>query len=463
LLFNSYAFLCVFLPATLAGFFLLRRQGWRVAFLVVASYVFYAYEQWWFPALMIGSTAVSFTTGRMLGAKRNRENRQLVLGTGIVGVLSLLVYFKYAQFAAGQASSFVSVVTGRGLPSLEAFTSGIVLPVGISFYTFEAISYMVDVYRGDVEVERNPLRYAFFISFFPHLIAGPIVRYGKLGPQLRRLYRFDPDLFLSGLVLFSLGLIKKVVIADQIASRTDLLLAQPGSLGLATSWAAMIGYAFQIYFDFAGYTDMALGLARMFGIELPWNFDRPYRARSPQEFWRRWHVTLSSWLRDYLYIPLGGNRKGPARRDANLLATMGLGGLWHGASFSFVVWGLWHGLLLAGHRHGQRLGWRVPAALAIPLTFVLVTVGWVFFRMRSAGPIGDVLSAMAGLKGIGAAPAAGLLALLALAGALMWGVPEEWSWDVRRFGLVRLVPIALATTLALVLLNHTQRFIYFKF
>jgi alginate O-acetyltransferase complex protein AlgI len=462
-LFNSYVFLGAFLPVVLVAFFLLPRQGWRVALLVVASYVFYAYSQWWFPALMIGSTLISFVTGLLLGRERHPRRRKLVLGTGIAGALSLLVYFKYAQFVTDNSLSFITTITGRGLPSLEAFTANIVLPVGISFFTFEAISYMVDVYRGDVEIERNPLRYAFFISFFPHLIAGPIVRYGKLGPQLRRFYRFDPELMLSGLVLFSLGLVKKVVIADQIAVRTDRLLAHPADLGLLTSWAAMTGYAFQIYFDFAGYTDMALGLARMFGIELPWNFDRPYRARSPQEFWRRWHVTLSTWLRDYLYIPLGGNRKGAARRDANLLTTMGLGGLWHGASLSFVAWGLWHGALLTGHRHAQRLGIRLHSAVAIPLTFVLVTIGWVFFRMRSPRPIADVLQAMAGLGGVGAAPAGGLVALLALSAVLMWGVPEEWRWNVPRFGITRLVPIALATTVALVLLNQTQRFIYFKF
>jgi alginate O-acetyltransferase complex protein AlgI len=462
-LFNSYVFLVVFLPAALAGFFLLPRQSLRIAFLVIASYVFYAYAQWWFPALMIGSTAISFTTGRLLEGDRNRSRRKLVLGIGVAGALTLLLYFKYTQFAAGELSSFVILITGRGLLSLKAFTAGILLPVGISFFTFEAISYMVDVYRGDVEVERNPLRYAFFISFFPHLIAGPIVRYGKLGPQLRRFYRFDPDLMLSGLVLFSLGLVKKVVLADEIALRTDALLAHPGQLGAAGSWAAMTGYAFQIYFDFSGYTDMALGLARMVGIELPWNFDRPYRAASPREFWRRWHVTLSTWLRDYLYIPLGGNRKGPVRRDANLFTTMGLGGLWHGASFSFVIWGLWHGAILVGHHHLERAPIRIPRVVGVALTFVLVTIGWVFFRMRSVGPIGDVLGAMAGLNGLGAAPPGWLLLLLAVSATLMWGVKEEWRWDVRRFGIPRLVPIALATALAVILLNHTQRFIYFQF
>ncbi len=463
MLFNSYAFLGVFLPVVLAGFHVLPHQAWRLAFIVAASYVFYAYDALWFPALMAASTTISFVAGRLLVLERDPRRRKLILAVGIAGTLALLAYFKYAQFVAGNASSFVTTITGRGLPSLKGFTEGIALPVGISFYTFEAISYLVDVHRGDIEAERNPLKYAFFISFFPHLIAGPIVRYGKLEPQLRRFHRFDPDLFVSGLLLFSLGLAKKVLIADQIAAKTDPLLALPGQLGLLGSWGAMLGYAFQIYFDFSGYSDMALGLARMLGITLPWNFDRPYRARSPREFWRRWHVTLSSWLRDYLYIPLGGNRKGSARRDANLLATMALGGLWHGASFSFLVWGLWHGALLAGQRHAAKLGVRLPAAVATACTFVLVTVGWVFFRMRSAGSIRDVLEGMAGVHGIGALPSTTLVGLIALASVLMWGVAEEWRWRLGAWTVPRVVLVGALAGLAIVFLNSTQRFIYFRF
>jgi D-alanyl-lipoteichoic acid acyltransferase DltB (MBOAT superfamily) len=462
-LFNSYAFLGIFLPAVLGGYYILRRQAWRLVFVVVASYVFYAYDALWFPALMAGSTAISFVGGRAVAAERDPRRRKLILALGVAGTLSLLLYFKYAQFVAGNASSFVSTITGRGFPSLEAFTEGIALPVGISFYTFEAISYMVDVHRGDVEVERNPLRYAFFISFFPHLIAGPIVRYGKLEPQLRRFYRFDQDLFVSGLLLFSLGLAKKVLVADQIAAKTDPLLGSPAQLGLLGSWGAMLGYAFQIYFDFSGYSDMALGLARMLGIELPWNFDRPYRARSPREFWRRWHVTLSSWLRDYLYVPLGGNRKGGRRRDANLLATMGLGGLWHGASFSFLFWGLWHGGLLVGHRHASRLGLRVPAVLATAATFLLVTIGWVFFRMRTPSAIRDVLLGMAGLHGVGSLPSSTLLGLLLVAAILLWGVPEEWRWRLGAWTVPRVVAVGALAAAAVVFIDSTQRFIYFKF
>jgi D-alanyl-lipoteichoic acid acyltransferase DltB (MBOAT superfamily) len=461
-LFNSYPFLGVFLPIVLAGFFALRWQVARLVWIVVASYVFYGYAKAWFPALMAGSTVISFTMGLALARVTDPRRRRAVLATGIVGALGLLVYFKYAQFAAGNASSFLSVVTGRGLPSLKAFTEGIALPVGISFYTFEAISYMVDVFRGDTEVERNPLRYAFFISFFPHLIAGPIVRYRKLEPQLHRFYRLDPELLLSGLLLFSLGLAKKVLVADQLGRRIDPLLAHPGSMGVWQGWAAALGYAFQIYFDFAGYCDMALGLARMVGIELPWNFDRPYRAHNPREFWRRWNVTLSSWLRDYLYIPLGGNRHGELRRDGNLLATMGIGGLWHGASFTFLAWGLWHGMLLVGHRRLSRLGLRVPGPVAVALTFFLVMIATIFFRMKDAHGIAEVLLSMAGAHGIGSLPH-DLVPFLLLAGGLTFLVPEEWRWSFQRFGVWRIAAVGLVAGLAVVLVNETQRFIYFKF
>ena len=462
MLFNSYAFLFAFLPGTLLVFYLLRRQQLRLAFLVVASYVFYAVDAWWFPFLMLASTGISFAGGLAIERASTQRARKLSLAAGVTGVLSILVFFKYAQFLAGEASSVVSVITARGLPSLEDWTSSIVLPIGISFFTFEAISYMADVYRRDLEAERSPLHYLLFISFFPHLIAGPIVRYSKLRPQLDRFATLEYERILGGLLLISLGLVKKVVIADGLAGQADPLLASPGEIGMATAWAAMLAYSFQIYFDFAGYCDMALGLAALFGIVLPWNFDRPYRATSPREFWRRWHVTLSSWLRDYLYFPLGGNRKGERRRDANLLATMGLGGLWHGASLNFVVWGLYHGLLLVAQHRLGRFAVRVPVVVATGLTFLLVTVGWVFFRMEGAADALDVFAAMAGLRGLGSVPRE-VVPYLVVAGVLMWGVREEWRWNLPRLRAWHLGPIGAATAVALVLVNGTERFIYFKF
>jgi D-alanyl-lipoteichoic acid acyltransferase DltB (MBOAT superfamily) len=410
----------------------------------------------------VGSTTISYTGGLLVARTPPGRRRKVYLGLGIAGALSLLAYFKYAEFLASHTSALLATITSTGLPSLKELAHGILLPAGISFYTFESVSYMVDVYRGTIPPERNPLRYAFFISFFPHLIAGPIVRYGQLRPQLERLYRFDPELARAGLLLFSIGLAKKVLLADRIAFRINPLLVDPSQLGLIESWAVMLGYGFQIYFDFSAYTDMALGLARMLGIELPWNFDRPYRAADPREFWRRWHVTLSSWLRDYLYIPLGGNRKGELRRDANLFATMGLGGLWHGASLNFVVWGLWHGLLLSGQRRLQRVPFRPPPGAAVVLTFLLVTVGWVFFRLRAGGDILSMLAALGGLHGAGES-VPGLVPFLLVSGILVWGRPEEWRLELREWGRARVVALGVLTAVAIVFVNDTQKFIYFQF
>jgi alginate O-acetyltransferase complex protein AlgI len=461
-LFNSFPFLYLFLPAVAVGYYAVPRHRLRLLLLVLASYYFYAYADWWFPALMAGSTAISFTGGRLLESPRLAERRKLVLGLGIAGVLALLGYYKYTSFVGGYALSFVHVITQRSFPGLHAFVNSIALPIGISFYTFEGISYMVDVYRGKLRAERDLLRYSFFISFFPHLIAGPIVRYGILQPQLMRKHRFDPDLARSGLMLFTLGLAKKVLLADALANWVDHYLATPDSIGLANAWASAIGFGFQIYFDFSAYSDMALGLARIFGIELPWNFDRPYRSASPTEFWRRWHVTLSSWLRDYLYIPLGGNRKGERRRDVNLLVTMGLGGLWHGASLNFVAWGLYHGGLLLGTHHAQRRGLRLQRVFAVAATFFLVVVGWVLFRMHSAADIGGVYAGMLGLHGFGGVPGHLVLYLLVSA-AIVWGLPEEWRWPVATWGAVRVAAVAVLFVVSAASVYTSHPFIYFRF
>jgi len=462
MLFNSYAFLFGFLPLTLAVFFALRWQTARIAFVVAASFVFYGWTVHWFPLLMTGSMAASFGSGLVIARMQTERARKGALAVGVTATVSLLLYFKYADFPVASSLQGLGDLGGFSVASIRDFTRHIVLPIGISFYTFEGISYLVDVYRGQIEAERNLLRYAYFISFFPHLIAGPIIRYAKLGPQLRTFYRFDPDLFASGALLFSFGLAKKVLIADNIATWTDLYLAAPGQLGLLSGWGAMLGYAFQIYFDFSGYCDMALGVARMLGIELPWNFNRPYRAASPAEFWRRWNVTLSGWLRDYLYIPLGGNRLGTARRDANLMITMSIGGLWHGAAVNFGLWGVYQGMLLVVYRHMQSLPIRLPRPVAVAITFVLVVIGWVFFRMHGATAIGDVLSSMLGLNGLGAVSGS-LVAWIVLAGALMWGTPEEWTLPLGTWRWPRFAAVGVLAGTALIWLDQSRPFIYFRF
>ena len=458
MLFNSFAFLFVFLPVVVVAYFAVPRHRARLVLIVVASYVFYAYAKWWFALLMAASTVIGFVGGRVL--ERNRS--KAVLALTIASLLALLGAFKYAAFVGGNLTSFVGVITAQGFPGFHSFLNGIVLPIGISFYTFEGISYAVDVYRGDLPAERDPLRYAFFISFFPHLIAGPIVRYGILRPQLLRKQPFDADRVRAGLLLFALGLAKKTLVADSFATWVNRYLDDPSSLHAFEAWAAIVGFGFQIYFDFSGYSDMALGLARIFGIELPWNFDRPYRAASPIEFWRRWHVTLSRWLRDYLYIPLGGNRKGERRRDANLLATMGLGGLWHGASLNFVAWGFYQGAMLLTNHHVRKRAWRIPPALAVAITFVVVMFGWVFFRLHSASAIGHAVAAMFLLHGLGQIPGH-LVLLIVLATAYTMVVPEEWTWDVRGFGLARVVAVAAVLAVAVASIYTSHPFIYFRF
>ena len=458
MLFNSFVFIFVFLPLVVVAYFAVPSRQARLIVLVAASYAFYAYAKWWFALLMAASTVVGFVGGRVIGRTRSR----VALGITVAALLSLLGAFKYAAFVGGNLTSFVGVITSHGFPGLHGFLNGIVLPIGISFYTFEGISYLVDVHRGKLEVERDPLRYLTFISFFPHLIAGPIVRYGILQPQLRRRHDFDVDRVRAGLLLFALGLAKKTLVADSFASWVNRYLDDPGSLHAFEAWAAVVGFGFQIYFDFSAYSDMALGLARIFGIDLPWNFNRPYRSASPIEFWRRWHVTLSTWLRDYLYIPLGGNRKGERRRDANLAATMGLGGLWHGASLNFVVWGLYQGLLLLVTHHLRRHGWRLPAAAAVAVTFVVVMFGWVFFRLHSAAAIGDTVSAMFLWNGLGQVPGH-LLLLVAAATAYTALVPEEWTWDVGRFGLFRVATVGAVLAVAVASIYTSHPFIYFRF
>ncbi len=462
MLFNSYAFLFVFLPLALLAYYAVPAHRLRLLIVIATSYFFYAYAKWWFPALMAGSTLVGFAGGRLLERTSAPRRRKLVLAVTVALLLALLGAFKYAAFAGGNLTSFVGVITARGFPAVHAFLNGIVLPIGISFYTFEGISYAVDVFRGTLPAERSLLRYAFFISFFPHLIAGPIVRYGMLRPQLERKHAFDVDGLRAGLLLFALGLAKKTIVADGFAIWVNRYLDHPSSLHAFEAWAAIVGFGFQIYFDFSAYSDMALGLARMFGIELPWNFNRPYRAGSPIEFWRRWHVTLSTWLRDYLYIPLGGNRKGERRRDVNLMTTMGLGGLWHGASFNFVVWGLYQGILLLATHRLRKLRFRFPGPAAVALTFVAVMFGWVFFRLHSAASIADVLGGMAMTRGVGQVP--GHLILMIVAACAYTAVaPEEWTWKVGRFGFLRVATVGVVFAVAIASIYSSHPFIYFRF
>jgi alginate O-acetyltransferase complex protein AlgI len=405
MLFNSHIFIFAFLPLVLLGYYALTRAaGARagIVFLVLASIFFYG---WWNPIyvpLLVGLMLGNFALGSWLGALQERPRAaKALLTVGITVNLAVLCYYKYTNFLIDNL---------RQLTGWEVPIASVVLPLGISFFIFQKIAYLVDSYRGETR-GYGVVDYCLFVSFFPQLIAGPIVHHKDVVPQFRASDgRLRADDLVAGITLFSIGLFKKVVLADNIsvfANQAFNFIHSGQDAGFFTAWGGALAYTLQLYFDFSGYCDMAIGLARLFGIKLPMNFDSPYQAHSIIEFWRRWHITLSRFLRDYLYIGLGGNRKGPVRRHVNLMLTMLLGGLWHGAGWTFVFWGFLHGAyLIINHawRHATAdVRWlKTPifAAASWAVTLLAVVVGWVFFRAASFGDAASMLAGMCGLNGI---------------------------------------------------------------
>ena len=433
MLFNSYEFIFLFLPITFIVFFAIARHGREtaIAWLVIASLFFYG---WWNPAyliLILLSMVVNFGFGKFLSKahKHNQINRaKFGLTMGVLLNLSVLGYFKYANFFIDN----LNVITGTNID-----LGLIVLPLAISFFTFQQIAYLVDAYKG-ITQEYRFTHYALFVTFFPQLIAGPIVHHKEMLPQFMQQNTLKPrlDNAAIGLSIFFIGLFKKTVLADGVANYSNPVFdaaASGETLTFFTAWGGALAYTMQLYFDFSGYTDMAIGSARLFGIRLPLNFHSPYKATSIVEFWRRWHITLSRFLRDYLYIPLGGSHRGKARRYFNLMATMLLGGLWHGAGWTFVAWGGLHGFYLianhAWHRVRQMLGRsdatssRIGKLTAWLITFVAVVVGWVFFRATDFHSAVAILEGMLGLNGV-ALPNA-ILARLGGVGVWLQGLGVE--------------------------------------
>jgi len=388
MLFNSYAFLFLFLPLALLVFYGLRRRGWlgaSVASLTLASIAFYTYWRPQDTIVLLGSVLFNFAVARAL-VQQSAGRSRLLLALGIAGNLGALCYFKYFNFMAANLAA-----TG----DIAVFARSIVMPIGISFFTFTQIAYLVDCHRSRSS-ERNLVNYALFVTIFPHLIAGPIIHHAQMRPQFVDLARkaIDPELIKMGILVFVIGLAKKVLFADNLVLGADAVFnaADHGdSLGTAAAWIGVVSYTLQIYFDFSGYSDMAIGLALLFGLRLPVNFNSPYKSRSIIEFWQRWHITLSAWLRDYLYIPLGGNRHGESARLRNIFVTMLLGGLWHGAGWTFVIWGALHGAyivvnhaLQSGKGRAARPVDAYPAAAAKQAaTLLLVMLAWVFFRAKT--------------------------------------------------------------------------------
>jgi alginate O-acetyltransferase complex protein AlgI len=368
-------------------------------FLMIASYVFYM--SWSVPCgfLIFGTSLIDYFLGARLGRTENPFHRKCLLVTSLSMNLGILAYFKYTNFFVNSVFSGLSLFGAH----LSPVHYNIILPAGISFFTFQSMSYTIDVYRRHIDPCKSLRDFVLFVAFFPQLLAGPIVRASQLLPQLQQRIRASVEDIEIGLCLFAVGAVKKIVISDQISPHVDLIFASPAKYDACTLLQGILGYAVQIYCDFSGYTDMAIGCARMLGFRFPENFQMPYSALTITEFWRRWHISLSSWLRDYIYIPLGGNRLGTVRTYANLMITMLLGGLWHGASWNFIIWGALHGVCLAIHKAwltwrpvppGDNPGSFLTITASRVLTLGLVLLGWVFFRAQS---FGDALSVIEGL------------------------------------------------------------------
>ncbi len=388
MVFSSLVFLFRFLPVVLLIYYLAPKQ-FRNLILFLSSIFFYAWGEPILVCLMIFSSILDFFMGRSIGAARRMGNEKLpkvFLTISLVGNLGLLAVFKYADFFI----SSINTVTGAEIPLLK-----LALPIGISFYTFQTLSYTIDVYRGQVKPQRNFIAFAAYVTLFPQLIAGPIVRYKTVARELRRRRESLRD-FSSGAFRFVIGLSKKVLIANSVGAVFDEVAAMNSSeLSTMTAWLGVVAFTFQIYFDFSGYSDMAIGLGRMFGFHFLENFEHPYESTSITEFWRRWHISLGTWFKEYVYIPLGGNRRGFKRQVINIAIVWFLTGMWHGASWNFVLWGVYYGILLVIEKLFllDKLE-KLPGVLTHCYTMVLVVIGWAFFSFSDVKFKGDFLSAL---------------------------------------------------------------------
>jgi alginate O-acetyltransferase complex protein AlgI len=468
MLFVEFRFFWFFL-AVFAVYWSLRRNDSRKIWLLICSYIFYAAWNWKFVFLLMASSALDYFVGIMLARTKNPRRRRNWLILSLCANLGTLAFFKYFNFFVTDAAGLLAWL---GLPA-SVHTLNIVIPVGVSFYTFHSMSYTIDVYRGKMRAVSSILDVACFIGFFPQMVAGPIVRAFAFLPQLQSLRKFSDVDVRGALVLFLIGFIKKACIADAVAPFADRYFAAPWNFTAASAWVGVLSYAIQIYCDFSGYTDMAIACARLLGYELPINFNFPYFARNISDFWHRWHISLSSWLRDYLYIPLGGNRGPRWFLYRNIMITMLLGGLWHGGAWTFLIWGGLHGVALLVHREWKRLTAQRPKAqtimrwLAWPLTIYWVCVAWIFFRavdLHHAFPAlqGFVLFKSPGTRDLGAWMLWIVLALAIVHSLNSRGAFSGW-W---RRGPDPVFAAAYGCTAAIVLLfipPHYAPFIYFQF
>ncbi|MHC4199964.1 MAG: MBOAT family O-acyltransferase [Planctomycetota bacterium] len=482
MVFSSYVFVFYFLPLVLLLYYP-TPQRWKQPLLTVLSYVFYGWANPWFVPLMMFSTVNDYVCGLMIVGKWNplgalaepdglgytssTGQRKIAVALSVVTNLGLLGFFKYAGFVQANMNW---VFSAFGAETMTVYR--VALPLGISFYTFQSMSYSIDLYRGHARPARSLLDFSCYVALFPQLVAGPIVRYSDLAEQLsRRTHTIDK--FARGIAFFALGFGKKILLANPMGEVADAAF-DAGGLMWYDAWTGAIAYAFQIYFDFSGYSDMAIGLGLMLGFTFPKNFDSPYRARSITEFWARWHMSLSTWLRDYLYVPLGGNRKGTGRTYVNLMLVMILGGLWHGASWTFVVWGGIHGGMLVIERAmGKDAAYRrAPRAVRTAVTFTIVVVSLVFFRAYDLPAAMRYLGAMLGSGPTAAG--AGLVAstiytldhalVMGACAFIVWGCRQTWE-HARSVGPVKAVflVVLMLWSCAVMFTQTYNPFIYFFF
>jgi alginate O-acetyltransferase complex protein AlgI len=471
MVFSSHIFLFYFLPAALLLYYSMPKRGKNVM-LTAISYIFYGWSNPLFTLLMFFSTVVDYCCGLVIGTTPDTQKtkRKLALFVSIAANLSLLGFFKYTGFALESYNQLFAALAIEGVEPVHVLK--FLLPLGISFYTFQSMSYTIDLYRRDGTYIRNFIDFACFVSMFPQLVAGPIIRFQEVADQLAsRVHSLEK--FSRGVAFFSMGMAKKVLLANSCGKIADMAFSA-GSLSVIDSWFGVVAYSFQIYFDFSGYSDMAIGLGLMFGFVFAKNFDSPYLSASITESWRRWHISLSTWLREYLYIPLGGNRKGGGRTAVNLAIVMLLGGLWHGASWNFVVWGGIHGVLLGSERLlGRRpFYYGLPRFLQIGVTFVFVLIAWVFFRAETFSLALAYLGSMFGLVSV---PESSLLLsgllyspyhLLAMviASIVVWKMPQTWDYTKELTAVKALsVVIAFIVSVAVLSVQSYNPFIYFNF
>lgn len=460
MLFNSVAFLYGFLPAAYLVFWRLKTRRQRHIWLTVTGYIFYSFWDYRFCALMAFSTLVSYLAGLgMLKWDQVPARRRHCLIISLGTDLALLGFFKYTGLLLDTTRALAHSL---GDPfSVPAFH--VILPIGISFYTFHTISYIVDSYRRVITPTRDFFEFSCYVSLFCQLVAGPIVRFRQIEADLENLGSADRHTYWNlGWSFFVIGIIKKVLLADTIAAVIDPALTHYASLSTAGAWAVMLGYTYQLYFDFSGYSDMAVGLGYLFGLRIPQNFNSPYKANDPSDFWRRWHISLSSCLRDYLYISLGGNRR---RVYRNLFLTMLLGGLWHGGNWTFVAWGAYHGFLLVAYRRWGEHWDALPLALRRAAMFLLVVVGWVFFRATSFSMAGTLLAKMFGWQSGVAIPGSLTLGVaIVICTAITQIAPNTFElphhWKPRQ---AVALAAGFAASLAMIYAFHLSPFLYFQF